>query len=115
MMGINNHLIFWGNLIIPFLGVLGSWLYYSNTTDFVPNSQKKVGIETNGFNSKNQSTTLIYVLMLLTTAINGFITYRSKPWRQKIYTNYILTFLIVINLALSFIFAFFNDKISEVF
>lgn len=53
--------------------------------------------------------------MLLTTAINGFITYRSKPWRQKIYTNYILTFLIVINLALAFIFAFFNDKISEVF
>lgn len=115
MMGLNNHLIFWGNLLISFAGILASWFYYSNTTYFIPNPQKTVSLQTNGFNSKNQCTTLLYVLILMTAACNGFITYRSKPWRQRIYTNYILTFLLVVTLTVAIFFAFFNDYISSAF
>lgn len=32
MMGLHNHLVFWGNSIIPFIGVLISWLYFSQTS-----------------------------------------------------------------------------------
>ena len=115
MMGLHNHLIFWGNLLIPYAGILGSWFYYSNTSYYVPNPQTSVSIQTNGFNSKNQSTTLLYVLILMTSACNGFITYRSKPWRQRIYTNLILTLILIINLAVAIGFAFFNDYVSPAF
>lgn len=115
MMGLHNHLIFWGNLLIPYAGILASWFYYSNTTYYIPNPQKTVSLQTNGFNSKNQCTTLLYVLVLMTVACNGFITYRSKPWRQRIYTNYILTFLLVVTLTVAIFFAFFNDYISSAF
>lgn len=81
MMGLHNHLVFWGNLLIPFGGVLGCWFYYTNTSEYQTNPQPKVSVSSGGFNSKNYSTTLVFVLVLIVTACNGFIIYRSKPWR----------------------------------
>lgn len=34
---LENHLVFWGNLIITTLGLAVCYIYYSNTDDFVPN------------------------------------------------------------------------------
>lgn len=81
MMGLHNHLIFWGNLLIPYTGVLGAWFYFYNTDEFVGNPKTKVTVENGSFNSKIMSTSLIYVLVLMVLATNAFIMHRSHPWR----------------------------------
>ena len=34
---LQNHLIFWGNLLICSLGLVASYVYYFNSDDFIPN------------------------------------------------------------------------------
>jgi magnesium-transporting ATPase (P-type) len=111
MMGIHCHLIFWGNLLIPYAGILGAWFYYYGTPDFIPNWKTDVRIAQGSFNSKNNATTLIFLLVILAIASNAFIMYRSEPWREKFYTNYLFTFLVVVNFSLALIFAFTNKQI----
>ena len=36
-MCLHNHLIFWGNFLIPFLGLLGAYLFFYNTEEYEPN------------------------------------------------------------------------------
>ena len=36
-MGLEHHLVYWGNMVIFSAGMALSYLYYSNTSDFVPN------------------------------------------------------------------------------
>jgi magnesium-transporting ATPase (P-type) len=108
MMGLHCHLIYWGNLLIPFSGMLGAWFYYFGTEDYSPNPKTDVRIANGGFNSKNKSTTLIFLLVILAIASNAFIMYRSMPWREKFFRNYLFTILISVNFSLALIFAFTN-------
>lgn len=114
MMSLHNHLMFWGNLLIPFAGVLGCWFFYSNTSEYVPNPRPRVSIADGGFNAKNYSTTLIYVCILIVTAVNGFIVYRSKPWKERFFRNYLFTLLIIANLTVALVFAFMTLELGEV-
>lgn len=106
MMGWHNHLIFWGNLLIPYTGVLGAWFYFYNTDEFVPNPKTRVTVENGSFNSKIMSTSMIYVLVLIVLAANGFIMHRSSPWRERIYRNYPFSLLLFVNMLVAMIFAF---------
>ncbi len=36
-MGLENHLVYWGNMMIFTAGMALSYEYYSRTSDFVPN------------------------------------------------------------------------------
>lgn len=112
MMGLHNHLMFWGNLIIPFAGILGSWFYYKNTPEYLPNPKPTISIANGGFNSKNHCTTLIFILIILTSACNGFIIYRSKPWRERFFRNYLFTLLIFSNLIIALAFAFLTEQLE---
>lgn len=105
MMGLHNHLMFWGNLIIPFIGVLGSWFYYKSTPEYIPNPKPSISIG-GAFNSKNHCTTLIFILVILTSVCNGLILYKSKPWRERFFRNYLYTLLILSNFATALGFAF---------
>ena len=114
-MGLHNHLIFWGNLLIPYGGVLGAWFYFYGLPDYIPNPKTDVRIANGGFNSKNSSTTLLFILVILTVASNAFIVYRSKPWRERFYKNYLFTILITINFSLALIFAFTTKQLENAF
>jgi magnesium-transporting ATPase (P-type) len=115
MMGIHCHLIFWGNLLIPFAGILGAWFYYYRTPDFKPNEKVVIRFDNEGFNSKTSSTTLIFLLVILVIASNAFIMYRSRPWREKFFTNYLFTFVVIVNFSLALVFAFTNKQIQNAF
>ena len=33
-MGLHNHLIYWGNVLIPIAGVIGGYYFYKSTDEF---------------------------------------------------------------------------------
>lgn len=38
---LENHIVFWGNTIFTTLGLVASYIYYTNTSDFVPNNDHR--------------------------------------------------------------------------
>lgn len=79
------------------------------------NTKRSVSFANGGFNSKNHCTTLIFLLVILTTVCNGFIMYRSKPWRERFFHNYLFTLLIIANLTLALVFAFMTTYFESAF
>lgn len=78
----------------------------------MPNAKPRAYIAEGGFNSKNYSSTLIFIMVILTTVFNGFIIYRSKPWRERFFRNYLFTLLITCNIVIAFCFAFLTQPLE---
>ena len=54
---LENHLIFWGNLIICSVGMVACYIYYSNSDDFSPNmSHRYVHFEDGWYGDTKSST-----------------------------------------------------------
>lgn len=98
-MGLINHLRYWGNTIIPSAGLIAGYFYFINNPEFVPNETQVVTEA--GFSTFNQSSTIMLLMVLIPFAFNGLFLYISKPWKVKIYKNYPLFILILLNIISS--------------
>ena len=79
-MGLEHHLIFWGNSIIITIGLIVCYQYYSSSDDFRPNPSPAVTFE-NGYNSDCVSATLMFLCAMIILTTLGFFIYRSSPWK----------------------------------
>lgn len=43
-MGLHNHLIFWGNVVIPSGGAVAAFLFYTQTDEFEPNPRPSITV-----------------------------------------------------------------------
>lgn len=91
-----NHLRFWGSLVIASAGLVGGFFYYISTPEYVPNEKPVV---TTDWYAYTHSGTCMFLLMLPPFAIYALFFYIGSPWNSKIYKNYLLLLLILLNVA----------------
>ena len=112
-LGLINHLRYWGNVIIPSVGLVAGYFYLINSENFVPNENPVVTEA--GFSTLNQSATMMLLMVLIPFTFNGLFLYISKPWKVKIYKNYPLFILILLNLISSIMLFYLTPYMTEAF
>ena len=90
-----NHFRFWGSLIIATGGLIAGYFYFVQSSAFAENSEPIVIQKWNQF---TLSATCMFLLILPPFAIYSLFFYIGEPWKQKIYKNWILFPLIILNL-----------------
>ena len=99
LMGLQHHLVFWGNALIVSVGMTLGYLLLFNSQDFIINSQREVTFQS-GWNGQCMSSTLVFLLGMICSLFLALLLYRSKPWKEPIYKNVLMIIFIGINLAL---------------
>jgi len=80
-MGLENQLlVFWGNMTIFTLGMVASYLYYSNSADFTANPSPAVTFA-NGANSLTKSATIVFLCQNIVNIFLPVFIDRSEPWK----------------------------------
>ena len=98
-MGLENHLVYWGNMVIFSAGMALSYLYYSKTSDFVPNPTPSITFQ-NGYNHTTKSSTIVFLCQNIINIFLGVHIYRSGPWKEPFYKNKAFTIVVVVNILL---------------
>lgn len=91
--------MYWGNTILFIAGIVISYEYYSNSSDFVPNPYPFITFSTGSYD-KTKSSTLIFLCQNIVNTFLGVCVYRSDPWKEAFYKNKAFTFIIVIKILL---------------
>ena len=112
-LGLINHLRYWGNVIIPSAGLIAGYFYLINSENFVPNDTPVVTEA--GFSTFNQSATMMLLMVLIPFSFNGLFLYISKPWKVRIYKNYPLFILIVLNIVSSIMLFYLTPYMTMAF
>jgi hypothetical protein len=103
-MGVENQLIFWTNCAIASIAQYIVYLYYFKSSDFVPNP-KPYATFVDGWNFICKSSSVFFLVNTVQATLMPFSTYRSLPWKEKIYKNILMTILIILNsIGISIIF-----------
>lgn len=90
-----NHLRFWGSILIATGGLIAGYFYFRTTPGYLPNTNPVV---VRSWTRATYSGTCMFLLILPPFAIYSLFFYIGEPWKQKIYKNWILFPLIVLNL-----------------
>ena len=109
---LENHLIFWGHLVICSLGLIGSYVYYANSDDFEPNVDHRYCHFEEGWYGLTKSSTANFIAANITYVLLSLVLYKSKPWKQPIWNNKPLFAIIIINAMLIILISLFNEHMS---
>ena len=109
---LENHLIFWGNLVICSLGLISSYVYYSNSDDFVPNLGHRYCHFEDGWYGLTKSSTANFISANIIYVLLSLVLYKSKPWKQPVWNNKPLFVIILINAVLIIMISLFNSHMS---
>lgn len=111
MLNIKNHLIYWGNIIIPSLAIICGYFYFRMRSDFEVNPVPRLTLD--GFYTLCQTTTVVFLLVQIPFAINGFLLYNNgKMFKEPFYKNYILLAVVLLNLVADVFFFFKTDSLK---
>ena len=91
-----NHFRFWGSLLIASGGLIGGFYYYISTPQYVPNENPVV---TTDWYAYTHSGTCMFLLILVPFSVYSLFFYIGRPWNSKIYKNYLLFLMILLNIG----------------
>lgn len=91
--------MFWLTVISLAAGLAGSYFFYYNTDEFIPNTVRTITFAS-GWNGKCVSTTVSFFVTVLEFSLLPFVVYRSSPWKEPFYRNIPLMILVIVNIAL---------------
>lgn len=77
MLSVKNHLIYWGNIIIPSLSIICGFLYFRSRDDYLSNPVPRLTLT--GFFTLCQNTTVVFLLVQIPFALNAFFCYNNGP------------------------------------
>lgn len=89
-----NHFRFWGSIIIATGGLVAGYFYFITTSDFTSNSDPVV---IKKWNPLTASATCMFLIILTPYALYSVFFYIGEPWKQKMYKNWILFPLVILN------------------
>lgn len=105
---LENHLGYWLTLIIYSVGLIGAYIYYFNSGNFVANTVTSIKFP-EGWFGKTQSCTINFITSNLEYTFLPIAIYRSSPWKLQIFTNIPVTILIIVNIIVIFFISFFSS------
>lgn len=89
-----NHFRFWGSTAIATAGLVGGYMYFKTTTAYVPFT---ASVLPKIWNYSSPTGTALFLLILCPFAVYSFIFYIGRPWKLKIYKNWLHFILIILN------------------
>lgn len=110
-MGLEHHLVFWGNYLIWTIGFVCCYLYNSSADGFIANYDCAVTFK-RGYIGRTQSSSLMLICTLFILVFMAIIVYRSAPWKQRIYKNIPLSVLLLFNFVMLYFFFFSTESMS---
>ncbi len=107
-----NHLIYWGNIIIPCVSIICGYYYFKTREDFIPNPVPRLTLT--GFYTLCQTTTVVFLLVQVFFALNGFFVYNNgHRFKEPFYRNYILLIVVLINFTADIFYFFKTESLKE--
>ncbi len=111
MLCLKNHLVYWGNVIIPSLSIICGYFYFRMRDDFVFNPVPRLTPE--GFYTLCQTTTIVFLLVQVPFALNIFFLYNNgHKFKEPFYKNYVLSIIVLVNLAADIFFFFKTESLK---
>jgi len=112
--GLENHLLTWGNVIILISGVVSGFQFIVNQPDYITNPSPYFPLG-GGYNPECQLVTSMFLMMGLPLATTAILVYKSSPWKNPIYRNYVLSIVIGVNILIVLVFFGGNNVIAGLF
>lgn len=111
MLSVKNHLIYWGNIIIPCVSIICGFFYMKSRSDYIPNPVQRLTLT--GFFTLCQNATVVFLLVQIPFALNGFFIYNNGVrFKEPIYKNYILSVVILLNFIADVIYFFITPSLK---
>jgi hypothetical protein len=80
-LGLESHLVFWGNVLIYTGGYVAAYVYGRYFSDeFIPNPNSKVTLDS-GYYHETFSTTILFICYNIQPPTLALFLYKSKPWK----------------------------------
>ena len=112
LLDLENHLVYWGTMIIYGAGLVGSYVYFTNSGDFDPNTDHKTIKFPDGWYGETQSSTVNFITSIIVFALLPLAIYRSSPWKLPIWTNLPVTIVVIGNILLILPISFFTSNLG---
>ena len=112
LLDLENHLVYWGTMILYGVGLVGSYVYFTNSGDFVANTEHKSIKFPDGWYGETQSSTVNFITSIITFALLPIAIYRSSPWKLPIWTNLPVTIVVIVNILLILPISYFTSDLG---
>jgi magnesium-transporting ATPase (P-type) len=110
-MGVENHLIYWGNVLIIGGGSIIAYYYYVNTDDFVSNPISSVTFDS-GWSGESKGSTIFLGITNIYYSFLPILLARSKPWKESYWKNIPLFVLTLLDIIFSVSYFFITSSLS---
>jgi magnesium-transporting ATPase (P-type) len=104
-LGFEQHLVYWGNLAITTVGFVAAYQRLIHSEGFIANPIPVVSFE-HGYHGECQSTTTMFLCIVIFYLYTGIFIYRGKPWKESLYKNKTLVITLALNFAMFLAFVF---------
>jgi hypothetical protein len=108
---LEHHLQYWLTFVIYSIGLIITYIYFSNTDDFSPNTNRKIKFP-EGWEGNTQSSTVTFISFNIMYIFLPFSIYQSSPWKLSIWKNWPLAILIIANIVLLVPISFMTDRME---
>jgi len=112
MMSLENHIIYWANIILPTAGFCAAYFYFQQTAAFVPNGLPIVDSIKGYLGLKCTTNTIVWLMINLPFIVNALCIYNSIPFKCQFFSNLPLLITFVCNLAPAIVFFFVTGRMS---
>jgi hypothetical protein len=82
------------------MGLIGAYVYYINTPQFVPNTTHTTIRFGGAWYGQSQSSTIGFITSVILNIALPFAIYQSTPWKLPMWKNAFLMALIIINIIM---------------
>lgn len=113
MMSLENHVIYWANIILPTAGFCAAYFYFYNTSAYIANPLQTMSALKGYLGLKCTTNTIIFLLINIPLILNAFIIYNSLPFKRRFYTNILLMIVFVANLFPAIVFFFVTGLVTS--
>jgi cation-transporting ATPase 13A3/4/5 len=113
MMSLENHIIYWANIIFPTAGFCAAYFYFYNSPAYIPNPLQVVSALKGYLGVKCTTTTILWLMINIPFILNAFFIYNSFPFKCGFFSNILLMVLFVANLIPAIVFFFVTGLVTS--